>query len=138
MTEQVAVAVITVAELRLGVLVAGDGESAGRLDTLARAETLEPFVVDRQVAHAWARLRLALRDAGRRMPLNLDEYREDLGADLTHVRRTEWLHRDLPRDRFDQELPNSFGAMMTFGQVQRDNAEARVLAALRDTNDAQK
>lgn len=34
------------------------------------AETLDPLPVDAAVAHAWAALRLALRDAGRRMPIN--------------------------------------------------------------------
>ncbi|MBA3955807.1 MAG: type II toxin-antitoxin system VapC family toxin [Acidimicrobiia bacterium] len=68
---RVAVSVVTIAELRLGVLAAPDVESrAQRLETLSRAETLEPLPVDRDVAGAWARLRLALRDAGRRMPLN--------------------------------------------------------------------
>jgi len=63
--------VITVAELRLGVLAAADGVTrARRLDTLSRAEALDPLPVDKQVAHAWAALRLALRDAGKRMPLN--------------------------------------------------------------------
>jgi predicted nucleic acid-binding protein len=67
----VAVSVITVGELRLGVLAAADGPTrARRLETLSRAEALEPFPVDRAVAHAWASLRLALRDAGKRMPLN--------------------------------------------------------------------
>jgi predicted nucleic acid-binding protein len=65
------VSVVTIAELRLGVLAAPDVESrAQRLETLSRAEALEPLPVDRDVAGAWARLRLALRDAGRRMPLN--------------------------------------------------------------------
>lgn len=69
--EQVAVSVITVAELRLGVLAAADGPTrARRLETLSRAESLEPLTVDGPVAHAWAVLRLALRDAGKRMPLN--------------------------------------------------------------------
>lgn len=67
----IAVSVITMGELRLGVLAAGDGPTrARRLETLSRAEALEPLPVDRQVAHAWAALRLALRDAGKRMPLN--------------------------------------------------------------------
>lgn len=67
----VAVSVITVAELRLGVLAASDGPTrARRLDTLSRAEALEPLPVDRGVAHAWATLRLALRDEGKRLPLN--------------------------------------------------------------------
>jgi predicted nucleic acid-binding protein len=69
--EEVAVSVIAVGELRLGVLAAGDGPTrALRLETLSRAEALDPFPVDRAVAHAWAALWLALRDEGRRMPLN--------------------------------------------------------------------
>jgi predicted nucleic acid-binding protein len=69
--ETVAVSVITVGELRLGVLAAGDGPTrARRLETVSRAETLEPLPVDAGVAHAWAALRLALRDDGKRMPLN--------------------------------------------------------------------
>ena len=68
---QVAVSVITIGELRLGVLAAADGPTrARRLSTLLRAETLDPLPIDASVAHAWATLRLALRDSGRRMPLN--------------------------------------------------------------------
>ena len=69
--ESIAVSVITVGELRLGVLAAGDGPTrARRLETLSRAEALEPLSVDAAVAHAWAVLRLALRDENKRMPLN--------------------------------------------------------------------
>lgn len=69
--DSVAVSVITVGELRLGVLAAEDGPTrARRLETLSRVETLEPLPVDARVAHAWAALRLALRDHGKRMPLN--------------------------------------------------------------------
>jgi predicted nucleic acid-binding protein len=69
--KRVAVSVITVGELRLGVLAAEDGPTrARRLETLSRAEALEPVPVDAPVAHAWAALRLALRDHGMRMPLN--------------------------------------------------------------------
>lgn len=69
--QSIAVSVVTVGELRLGVLAASDGQTrARRLETLSRAEALEPLPVDRGVAHAWAALRLALRDGGRRMPLN--------------------------------------------------------------------
>jgi predicted nucleic acid-binding protein len=68
---QVAVSVVTIGELRLGVLAAKDGPTrARRLETLSRAEALHPWPVDLQVAHAWAALRLALRDQGLRMPLN--------------------------------------------------------------------
>jgi predicted nucleic acid-binding protein len=36
---------------------------------LSRAEALDPLPVDSRVAGAWAVLRLALREMGRRMPL---------------------------------------------------------------------
>ena len=69
--ERIAVSVVTVGELRLGVLAASDGPTrARRLETLTRAEELDPLPVDSQVAHAWAALRLALRDQGKTMPLN--------------------------------------------------------------------
>jgi predicted nucleic acid-binding protein len=69
--QTVAVSVVTIGELRLGVLAAPDGPSrAKRLETLSRAEALDPLPIDLQVAHAWAALRLALRDRGQRMPLN--------------------------------------------------------------------
>ncbi|MGH9092457.1 MAG: type II toxin-antitoxin system VapC family toxin [Acidimicrobiales bacterium] len=69
--ERVAVSVVTVGELRLGVLAAQDGPTrARRLDTLSVVAALDPLPVDEGVAHAWAALRLALRDAGKRMPIN--------------------------------------------------------------------
>lgn len=69
--ERVAVSVITIGELRLGVLAAASGPvRARRMETLSVAETLDPLPVDAAVAHAWAALRLALRDAGKRMPIN--------------------------------------------------------------------
>lgn len=69
--EQVAVSVVTIAELRLGVLASEDGPTrARRLETLTRADSLDPLPIDKSVAAAWATLRLALRDAGKRMPLN--------------------------------------------------------------------
>lgn len=69
--DEVTISVITIGELRLGVLAAVDGPTRSRrLDTLSRAEALEPIPIDARVAHAWAALRLALRDVGKRMPLN--------------------------------------------------------------------
>jgi restriction system protein len=58
------------------------------------------------------------------------EYRVDLGPDVHHVRSVRWLRTDIPRDAFDQDLLYSFGAFLTFGQVRRDLAEERILAAL--------
>lgn len=69
--QRITVSVITIAELRLGVLAAADSATrARRLETLTRADALEPIPIDRSVATAWATLRIALRDAGRSMPLN--------------------------------------------------------------------
>ncbi len=69
--DAIAVSVITVGELRLGVLAAGDTATrALRLRTLSRAEALEPLPIDATVAGTWAELRIALRDCGRNMPLN--------------------------------------------------------------------
>lgn len=58
--ERIAVSVVTVGELRLGVLAAEDPFArAQRLKTLSRAEALDPLPVDNEVAEAWARLRLS-------------------------------------------------------------------------------
>jgi predicted nucleic acid-binding protein len=69
--ERLAVSVITIGELRAGVLAAIDTTTRDRrLDTLTAALTIEPVPIDSAVAAAWARLRVALRDAGARMPVN--------------------------------------------------------------------
>ncbi len=71
MPERLAVSVITIAQLRAGVLAATDTAIRDRrLDTLTAALSFEPIPIDVEVANAWARLRLALRDAGLRMPVN--------------------------------------------------------------------
>lgn len=69
--DRLAVSVITVGELRAGVLAAVDlAIRDRRLDTLSAVLALDPVPVDEAVAAAWARLRVALRDAGRRMGVN--------------------------------------------------------------------
>lgn len=71
MPDRLAVSVITIGELRAGVLAATEAAIRDRrLDTLTAALSLEPIPIDVEVANAWARLRLALRDAGLRMPVN--------------------------------------------------------------------
>jgi predicted nucleic acid-binding protein len=71
MPERLAVSVITIGELRAGVLAATDAVTRDRrLDTLTAALSLEPIPIDVEVANAWSRLRLALRDADLRMPVN--------------------------------------------------------------------
>lgn len=69
--KRVIVSVVTVAEIRLGVLAAARGPiRARRLETLSKVEALDPLPIDGAAAHAWAVLRLALRDQGKRMPIN--------------------------------------------------------------------
>jgi predicted nucleic acid-binding protein len=69
--EELAVSVITIGELRAGVLAAVDVDSrARRLATLVHALALEPVAVDDDIAEAWSRLRIVLRDSGQRMGVN--------------------------------------------------------------------
>lgn len=71
MPEELAVSVITIGELRAGVLAAADLETRERrLRTLTTAMSLNPIPIDDMVAAQWATLRVMLRDAGLRMPVN--------------------------------------------------------------------
>ncbi len=69
--DELAVSVVTIGELRAGVLVARTVESRDRrLATLTAALAMDPIPVDEAVASQWARLRVTLRDTGQRMPVN--------------------------------------------------------------------
>ncbi|MEX0946373.1 MAG: type II toxin-antitoxin system VapC family toxin [Acidimicrobiia bacterium] len=69
--DEIAVSVITIGELRLGVLLAGDVESRQRrLATFQLVSSLDPVPIDQAVADAWAGLVATLRDRGQRMPIN--------------------------------------------------------------------
>lgn len=69
--DHVGVSVITIGELRAGVLAASDVATRDRrLATLTSALELDPIPVDQSVGDAWARLRIDLRDRGLRMPVN--------------------------------------------------------------------
>lgn len=69
--DTIAVSVITIGELRAGVLAAVGVETRHRrLGTLTEALALQPLPVDDRVSDAWARLRLLLRDSFQRMPVN--------------------------------------------------------------------
>ncbi|MBK5221765.1 MAG: PIN domain-containing protein [Acidimicrobiia bacterium] len=68
---ELAVSAVTIGELRAGVLAATDVSTRDRrLATLTAALRLDPVPVDDAVAAAWARLRVVLRDARQRMPVN--------------------------------------------------------------------
>jgi len=63
--ERVAVSVVTIGELQLGVLMAGDAAArALRADTLALARTADPLPANEPVMVEWARLVAACRGAG--------------------------------------------------------------------------
>jgi hypothetical protein len=71
MPDELAVSIVTVGELRAGVLAANDVRvRERRLTTLTAALELDPVPVDDDVAAQWARLRVLLRDMERRMPIN--------------------------------------------------------------------
>ena len=63
--ERVAVSVVTIGELQLGVLNAGDAERrARRADTLALARAADPVPISEAVMVGWARLVADCRTAG--------------------------------------------------------------------------
>jgi predicted nucleic acid-binding protein len=69
--DELLVSVVTVAELRLGVLRAASLEHrTARLGTLRLVESLDALPVDDAVASAWSELVAVLREAGRRAPVN--------------------------------------------------------------------
>jgi len=69
--DELAVSVVTIGELRAGVLAATTVHVRDRrLGTLTAALQQDPVPVDDAVAAEWARLRVLLRDSGQRMPVN--------------------------------------------------------------------
>lgn len=69
--DETAISVITVAELQVGVLAATDTATrARRLATLQSISAAEPLPVTAEAARHWARLRVALAEAGRRAKIN--------------------------------------------------------------------
>ncbi len=64
------VSVVTLAELTVGVLMAGDADRPARVATLSAVEsTWDPLPVDAEVARLFARIVAALRTDGRRIPI---------------------------------------------------------------------
>lgn len=69
--EELRVSVVTLAELEAGVLAARTvADRAARLRTLERVCRLNPVVLDASTAAAWARLRVEVHQAGRRINVN--------------------------------------------------------------------
>ena len=64
------VSVVTLAELTVGVLLAGDDDRPARVATLSAVEsTWDPLPIDAEVARQFARIVAALRAGGRRVPI---------------------------------------------------------------------
>ena len=71
MPGQLSASVVTLAELTLGVLTAGDVSiRSRRLATLARVRSFELLPVTDAVATQWARLRVQVAHSGRRVNVN--------------------------------------------------------------------
>ena len=69
--DESAVSVVTIAELRAGVLAARGAEvRARRLATLAAVADIELLPVDVEAAHLWAQMRVLLAESGRRVNAN--------------------------------------------------------------------
>lgn len=69
--DELTISVVTVGELRAGVLAANDLATRDRrLRTLTAALALDPVPIDTAVAEQWAQLRVLLRDHGMRMGVN--------------------------------------------------------------------
>ncbi len=69
--ERIAVSMITVGELRAGVLAAADSDARQRrLQSLVAALELDPIPIDLRIAEAWAHLFVALGRTGKRVPIN--------------------------------------------------------------------
>ena len=69
--DELSVSVVTIGELRAGVLAATDTPTRDRrLSTLTAALSLRPVPIDDAVATTWAGLRVALRDRSLSMPVN--------------------------------------------------------------------
>ncbi len=71
LSEESAVSVVTLAELHAGVLAARDTSTrARRMATLEMLGGVQTLAVDDEVAKIWARLRVELAEAGRRINVN--------------------------------------------------------------------
>ena len=69
--DEVSVCVVTYGELRAGVLAASSlAVRSRRLSTLQTVAGLGPLPIDAAVADEWAKLRLLLAEAGRRVNVN--------------------------------------------------------------------
>lgn len=62
------------------------------------------------------------------------EFKNDQGEDIKHTLSVDWIDKEVPRTRFDQNILYSFGAFMTVCQIKRDKAEEKVQKVLQGRN----
>lgn len=69
--DELAVSVVTIAELQVGILTAKDATARSkRLKTYRGALRFNPVDIDQQIAEDWATLRVTLRESGRSVSTN--------------------------------------------------------------------
>lgn len=69
--DELAVSVVTIAELQVGILTAKDATiKSKRLKTYRSALRFNPVDIDQQIAEDWATLRVILRESGRSVSVN--------------------------------------------------------------------
>lgn len=69
--DELAVSVVTIAELQVGILTAQDATvKSRRLKTYLDALQFNPIDIDQQIAECWATLRVTLRESGRSISVN--------------------------------------------------------------------
>ena len=66
------------------------------------------------------------------------KYHNDMGDDMRHVRKVQWIKTDVPRASFDQDILYSLGALMTLCQIKRENIEERITKILKGENAIEK
>lgn len=63
------------------------------------------------------------------------EYRADAGPGRQHLRRVEWLVRDLARTSFEPDLLDSMGSLLTVFELSRFGAASRLAAVAAGSTD---
>lgn len=66
------------------------------------------------------------------------KFRTDLGSDMIHTRDIKWVRKNIPRDKFDQDLLFTFGSAMTFSRAERHEAEKRITDFVKGTKEPAK
>jgi restriction system protein len=60
---------------------------------------------------------------------------QEVGGEMRHTRRIDWINPDVPRSKFQQDLLYSLGAFMTVCQITRNDAEKRISQILEGGDD---